>query len=100
MTRITYRKKDGFKIIFEGHSGYGSAGNDIVCAAISTLSQTLLNYMIENHLPIRFDIQSGYLCMESKSVDYVPFDVMMCGLKMIASEYPLYVSIEEGGALL
>lgn len=41
MTKATiYFKEEnivGFKI--EGHSGYGSVGNDIVCAAISTIAQ-------------------------------------------------------------
>lgn len=41
MTKATiYTKGElivGFKL--EGHSGYGSMGNDIVCAAISTIAQ-------------------------------------------------------------
>lgn len=30
-----------------GHSGYAEAGKDIVCSAVSTLTQTLINGLIE-----------------------------------------------------
>ena len=42
MTRVTFfEREDGCPIGFEasGHSGYGEYGSDIVCAAISALTQ-------------------------------------------------------------
>ncbi len=45
-TTVTFfRRTDGKWIGYraEGHSGYADAGSDIVCAAISALTQTTLN---------------------------------------------------------
>ena len=42
MTRITYQySDDSFALDVYGHSGYAPAGDDIVCAGISALVQTL-----------------------------------------------------------
>ena len=42
MTIIETNKK---MIYVHGHSGYGTYGNDIVCAAISTLTEATYNYL-------------------------------------------------------
>lgn len=42
MTKIEISKE---KIYVHGHSGYGTVGNDIVCAAISTLIEATYNYL-------------------------------------------------------
>lgn len=42
MTIIETNKKS---IYVHGHSGYGTYGNDIVCAAISTLTEATYNYL-------------------------------------------------------
>ena len=43
MTKITYyRTEDAFEVRLDGHAGYAGYGNDIVCASLSTLIQTLL----------------------------------------------------------
>ena len=43
MIRITYReaKENVLKLRAEGHAGYAPKGQDIVCAAVSTLMQAL-----------------------------------------------------------
>ena len=40
MTRIEYDRA-AFSLTMEGHAGAGEAGNDLVCAALSTLMMTL-----------------------------------------------------------
>ena len=58
MTTVTFHSADsridGF--VVEGHSGYAESGSDIVCAAISALTQTTLNGL-KNVLkaPVMFD---------------------------------------------
>lgn len=42
MTTIEFSKES---IYIHGHSGYGTYGNDIVCAAISTLVESTYNYL-------------------------------------------------------
>ena len=47
MTTITAMKEGEKHILhIEGHAGYGSAGNDIVCAAVSILGYTWLNELL------------------------------------------------------
>jgi len=45
MTNVVIYKKDGsYKGFYcEGHAGYSKAGNDIVCSAISVLTQNTIN---------------------------------------------------------
>ncbi|MBR1561071.1 MAG: ribosomal-processing cysteine protease Prp [Clostridia bacterium] len=48
-TAVTfYKRADGALVGFraQGHSGYAQAGEDIVCAGISALTQTTLNGLV------------------------------------------------------
>ena len=49
MINITIVKSNNKIITIEatGHSGYAESGKDIVCAAVSTLTQALINGLIE-----------------------------------------------------
>jgi len=45
MTKITFFRSDGIFYGFEeeGHTGYGEAGDDVLCAAISSMTMFLIN---------------------------------------------------------
>lgn len=44
MTEISIKHQDDvYEMDIKGHAGYGENGTDIVCAAISTLTYTLIN---------------------------------------------------------
>lgn len=45
MTTITFYKTDGFYYGFEekGHTGFEEAGNDVLCAALSSMALLLIN---------------------------------------------------------
>jgi len=45
MTKITFLKADGVFYGFEeqGHTGYGEAGDDVLCAAISAMTMLIIN---------------------------------------------------------
>ena len=45
MTKIVFFRRDGLFYGFEerGHSGYADAGNDILCAALSSMTMLILN---------------------------------------------------------
>ena len=49
MTEVTFFKRNGKLLGFsaEGHSGYAEEGNDIICAAISAVTQTAAIYAEE-----------------------------------------------------
>ena len=45
MTTITFYKSEGFYYGFEeqGHTGYGEAGEDILCSALSAMTMLIIN---------------------------------------------------------
>ena len=45
MTTITFYKTGGFYYGFEeqGHTGYGEAGDDILCSALSSMTMLIIN---------------------------------------------------------
>ena len=69
-TTVTFVKRsDGALIGYSasGHSGYAEAGSDIVCAAVSALTQTVLNGL-KNVLkaPVMFDQDDDGAFIEAK----------------------------------
>ena len=45
MTTVTFYKTDGIYYGFEekGHTGYGEAGDDVLCAALSAMTMLIIN---------------------------------------------------------
>jgi uncharacterized protein YsxB (DUF464 family) len=45
MTTITFYKSEGFYYGFEeqGHTGYGESGDDVICAALSSMTMLIIN---------------------------------------------------------
>jgi len=101
-TTVTFLKRsDGALIGYSacGHSGYAEAGADIVCAAISALTQTTLNGL-KNVLkaPVMFDQDDDGAFIEAKlAPEATPQQVQQAqlllvtlqeGLQAIQREYP------------
>ncbi len=67
MTKITLFRSAGRIVGFEakGHAGYADAGEDIVCAAVSALTQTAVMGLRELlKLVIAVEMEEGYIyCM-------------------------------------
>lgn len=64
MTRIKIFRSSGKITGFEvkGHAGHGEFGNDIVCSAISMLTQTaLLGLEKVAEVTVKYDMKDGYL---------------------------------------
>ena len=82
MTTITFYKTDGFYYGFEekGHTGYGESGDDVLCAALSSMTMLLINA-----------IEISY----ASSVDYT-IDEKTTDIRVIAkSALPKYESDEK-----
>lgn len=85
-------------ITVTGHAGYAPAGQDIVCAGVTTLTQTLiksLEDLTEDKIrykisPGGVDINYGNLSEKAKSL----IDSFFIGICMIAGEFPENVRIE------
>lgn len=94
MIEISVRR-DGITVT--GHSGYASAGSDIVCAGISTLFQTFIKAVLDlTDDRISYKIAPGasnitYRNLSEKAKTLV--DSFFIGVTMIAGEYPDYVRI-------
>lgn len=83
----------------QGHANYASPGKDIVCAAISALTQTFIGTIEKlTDEQIKYDISSGradiYIENPGEAAKLL-IGSFLIGCKMIADEYPKYVRIEE-----
>lgn len=80
------------KITVSGHAGYAEPGKDIVCAAISTLTQVFIASVEElTAADIKHAVTSGYTVIdikESTERAQVLLDSFLLGCRMIADQYP------------
>lgn len=92
-------KRHSNGITIEGHAGYAPEGQDIVCAAVSILAQTLIQsveeltadtieYVIQ---PGTVDIKHGNLSTNAQLL----VDSFFVGCQMIANTYPDNVRVSE-----
>ncbi len=94
------------QFVIQGHAHAADSGEDIVCAAVSVLSQTIVLslYHIAN-VDIEHEIKKGYLrcklpanMTERKSCEAgLLIDTMLLGLKNIQDSYPQYIEISDEG---
>lgn len=85
------------RITVSGHAGYDEPGKDIVCAAISILSQVFVASVEElTAAKIKTAQTGGYMEIvieESTERAQVLLDSFLLGCRMIADEYPEYVRV-------
>lgn len=88
----------GDGITVTGHSGYAPPGQDIVCAGVTALTQTLIKSIVDlaadrieyRISPGRADIKYGNLSEKAQTL----VDSFFIGISMIADEFPDYVRIK------
>ena len=97
----------GYRI--EGHANYDEHGRDILCAAISVLSQTTLIALNkvcgidEKDLCFSVDNDRGYLDVslsknlekESRYKADIVLDTMIVGIEDLSAQYPEYINFEK-----
>ncbi|HHT36546.1 MAG: ribosomal-processing cysteine protease Prp [Candidatus Wallacebacter cryptica] len=103
--RLFFNGNDIIGFSAEGHTGFADRGEDIVCAAISVLTQTaVIGLQQELGLKVDVEIKDGLLqCRLPVQVDdrlwqqsQVILRVMYAGLRAILQEYgKQYLDIEE-----
>lgn len=85
------------RIKISGHAGYAEPGKDIVCAAVTALTQTLVQSIDDlTDDEIEYRISPGnaeieYRNLSEKSKTLV--DSFFVGIRLIADEFPDYVAI-------
>ncbi len=107
MTKVNVFKKGNeyTRIICDGHTGYGVEGEDIVCAALSSVVQTAALGMLSvagANIDIIRDDKEGYfeivvpndLSPDVQHDVQVIFATMMCGVSDIYTEYSDFIDME------
>ena len=101
-----FRRPDGALTGYraQGHTGYAEAGEDIVCAAVSALTQTTLNGL-QNVLkaPVMFEIDDEAALLEARLTPQATeaqveaaqllLKTLLEGLRAIERSYPRNVRI-------
>lgn len=105
MIRITYKefpKEGAMRLRAEGHAGYAPKGQDIVCAAVSTLMQALAFSADCSEEGFAIASSSGpagtYLELQMKATpeNRAKFELVTDGLELVAQLYPKFVMIDDG----
>ena len=101
-TKVLYKQdlKSNFQyIIIKGHADYGEKGQDIVCAAISAITNGAVNFLQKNY---KSDCQISYFPTEigiypqnDNPECQLCLSLMLYQLENIANSYPDYLKIDE-----
>lgn len=106
MTEIKVFKKNGsvVRVVCDGHTGYGVEGEDIVCAALSSIVQTaLLGLLAVARINVSFvkDDGKGWLEFTLPELDErrrhdadVILDTMLCGVSDLREAYSDFIDLE------
>lgn len=84
-------------ITINGHAGYAPHGQDVVCAAVSTLVQNMVISITElTKDEIQYDMQPGMVEIRYKTLSaeaQLLVKSFFIGIRMISNEYPSNVQI-------
>ena len=108
MTNITIIKSDGYIVAYSitGHTGYDEYGRDILCSAVSFMSQTVILSLNEvcgiKEEDIDFKIEDGLmevalthnLPYEQQEKAEIVMQTMLTGFKSLEEEYPDYITLK------
>ena len=107
MTKIVVVKKDNLilSVMATGHSGYATAGHDIVCAAVSVLTQNLANglkTLLKLNPQVEIDEKEPFIKISVENLseqDKLKAQILMqhteMGLKEVANTYKKFVIFKE-----
>ena len=107
MTNVKVTKKNGHITMLEcdGHTGYGVEGEDIVCAALSSVVQTAalglmsvvgININLERDDSrgyLKFEIPEGLNQTEQLQVDAI-LNTMLCGIGDLNQGFSDFIELE------
>lgn len=83
-----------------GHAGYSAKGTDIVCAAVSVLSQSIANGLMRARVPLAYSMDEGRLevFIRPKTVKQTVIaealtETLYQAVEEIAGRHPKYVRL-------
>lgn len=107
MTKVTIYKKNNYiaKVECDGHTNYGEKGEDIVCAALSSVVQTaLLGLLVvaEANVSVERNDENGYLMMqlpenlddETRAKCEIILQTMLCGVSDLNNGFSDFIELE------
>lgn len=104
MTKVILKKRDNKIVAFKikGHTGYDETGRDIVCSAISTLSCSIGDGIIEIlKIKPEYSIEDGFLSLSLEKVStedlersQILLQTLLLGLKNIEKMYGKYIKVK------
>ena len=105
MVKIYFTTKNPLELEVTGHAQAAEKGKDLICCAISMLTQTLSIYMKKlNELGLanllKNDVEEGHAHIVALDNNWskearTAFAVIGVGLRELAEEYKQYIEIEE-----
>ncbi|MCD8209756.1 MAG: ribosomal-processing cysteine protease Prp [Coprobacillus sp.] len=85
-------------LLVTGHSGSAEKGEDLICAAVSSIVTGGFNSLQDSN-KFSLQLESGYASLVAKEEpsehDKVVIETMLTSLKTIKESYPQYVSVSE-----
>jgi len=95
ITPLQEKYRDGF--IVSGHAEYAEHGADIVCSAVSAITQTT-EMALKRQPGVISMVEPGHMevtVVRPNVYTNVLIDAMLNGLRSIEVKYPKYVTIQE-----
>ncbi len=88
-----------FSLTVSGHSGSADKGEDLICAAVSSIVTGGFNSLSNKEDFKEMTLESGHACLVAKGEisehDKVVIETMITSLKTIRESYGKYLSITE-----
>ena len=86
----------------EGHAGSAPKGEDLVCCAISAITTTLAEYLINvKGARAKYDMHDGSCRIRAKPLPWKKkqceeaYKQAMTGLEQLSDQYPEYITVRE-----
>ena len=108
MTNIKIERKndDIVGMTCSNHTGFAESGKDIVCAGVSSITQTAIlgiQKLTKLKTNVVIDEKKGFLKLkldiENNTQDFhdaqVILKTMLCGLEDLRKQYPKYIKLED-----
>ena len=91
-----FNNDKNIKLQISGHAGYAEKGSDIICAAVNALAGTL-ERCIQEYGEGTCAWDSGETAFRAEGTENLRpcFETIVTGLKMLAEEFPEYISFKE-----
>lgn len=100
MVKVTINKNEGIieEITIAGHAGYAAKGEDIVCAAVSSIAITSVNDINALDDSVNYVENDGYLKITVKKdteINQKILNNMVVTLQELESQYPKNILVRN-----